>query len=193
MAEVDKDVLYTKILGSTMGLPQFYDKDGNPVEISVDNPLPVVGIAGGGSGMEFLVAEGEPSADAGKNGDVYLNATNGDLYKKSNDKWSKESNLKGDKGEKGDPGTDGKDGEKGDPGADGKDGKSAYQVAVDNGFEGTEEEWLASLKGPKGDTGDTGPAGKDGADGKDAEPQFTEEEVTKLKELIADDGSGGTE
>lgn len=29
----------------------------------------------------------------------------------------------------------------------GLDGKSAYQVAVDNGFEGTEEEWLASLKG----------------------------------------------
>lgn len=35
----------------------------------------------------------------------------------------------------------------------GKDGKSAYQVAVDDGFEGTEEEWLASLKGPKGDDG----------------------------------------
>lgn len=30
---------------------------------------------------------------------------------------------------------------------DGKDGKSAYQIAVDNGFEGTEEEWLDSLDG----------------------------------------------
>lgn len=27
------------------------------------------------------------------------------------------------------------------------DGKSAYEVALDNGFEGTEEEWLESLKG----------------------------------------------
>lgn len=27
------------------------------------------------------------------------------------------------------------------------DGKSAYQVAVDNGFKGTEKQWLASLKG----------------------------------------------
>ena len=27
------------------------------------------------------------------------------------------------------------------------DGKSAYEVAVDNGFVGTEQEWLASLKG----------------------------------------------
>lgn len=38
---------------------------------------------------------------------------------------------------------------------DGQQGKSAYQVAVENGFTGTEAEWLASLKGPKGDQGDT--------------------------------------
>lgn len=31
-------------------------------------------------------------------------------------------------------------------------GYSAYEIAVINGFEGTEEEWLASLKGDKGDT-----------------------------------------
>ena len=29
----------------------------------------------------------------------------------------------------------------------GGDGKSAYEVAVQNGFEGTEDEWLKSLKG----------------------------------------------
>lgn len=29
-------------------------------------------------------------------------------------------------------------------------GKSAYQVAVDNGFEGTEEQWLDSLEGSPG-------------------------------------------
>lgn len=27
---------------------------------------------------------------------------------------------------------------------------SAYSIAVQNGFEGTEQEWLASLKGPEG-------------------------------------------
>lgn len=27
----------------------------------------------------------------------------------------------------------------------GEDGKSAYEIAVENGFEGTEEEWLESL------------------------------------------------
>ena len=41
------------------------------------------------------------------------------------------------------------------------DGKSAYQTAVDNGFEGTEEEWLTSLKGSKGDDGYTPIKGTD--------------------------------
>jgi hypothetical protein len=38
----------------------------------------------------------------------------------------------------------------------GADGASAYQIAVSNGFVGTELEWLESLKGPKGDQGDDG-------------------------------------
>ena len=33
------------------------------------------------------------------------------------------------------------------------DGKSAYQIALDNGFEGTEEEWLESLNGLDGKDG----------------------------------------
>ena len=37
-------------------------------------------------------------------------------------------------------------------GGAGIDGKSAYEIAVDNGFEGTEEEWLESLKGTNGYT-----------------------------------------
>lgn len=39
-------------------------------------------------------------------------------------------------------------------GSGGGNGLSAYEVAVNNGFEGTEEEWLTSLKGKKGDKGD---------------------------------------
>lgn len=37
----------------------------------------------------------------------------------------------------------------------GKDGKSAYEIACDQGFVGTEEEWIASLKGEPGDDGIT--------------------------------------
>ena len=38
-------------------------------------------------------------------------------------------------------------------GPKGDDGKSAYQIAVDEGYVGTESEWLASLKGDKGADG----------------------------------------
>ncbi len=69
-------------------------------------------------------------------------------------------------------------------GGGGADGKSAYEIAVENGFEGDEKAWLASLKGKDGITptvgsngnwylgttdtgqpsrGERGPAGKDGA------------------------------
>ena len=103
---------------------------------------------------------------------------------------------KGDTGPQGPPGSDGKDGEqgpqgpkgdKGEPGPagnDGKDGKSAYEIAVEHGFEGTEEEWLLSLKGEKGEKGDKGDqgepgtAGKDGKDGVDGFP--TEEQWNDL-------------
>jgi hypothetical protein len=40
----------------------------------------------------------------------------------------------------------------------GTPGQSAYQVAVANGFVGSEAEWLASLVGPKGDPGSGGGA-----------------------------------
>ena len=46
-------------------------------------------------------------------------------------------------------------------------GKSAYDVAVENGFNGTEEEWLESIKGSKGDKGKAGEDGEDGATGED--------------------------
>ena len=62
-------------------------------------------------------------------------------------------------------------------GPQGLKGDSAYTVAKKNGFQGTEEQWLASLKGQtgdvgpqgqkgdKGDTGATGPQGQKGDKG----------------------------
>jgi hypothetical protein len=72
---------------------------------------------------------------------------------------------KGDTGPKGDTGATGPKGDKGNKGDTGATGKSAYEVAVDNGFEGSESEWLASLKGSKGDTGSQGPKGDTGSQG----------------------------
>ena len=54
---------------------------------------------------------------------------------------------------------DGKDGK------DGENGKSAYEIAVQNGYDGTESDWLESLKGQKGDTGEPGTAGAKGNPG----------------------------
>ena len=54
---------------------------------------------------------------------------------------------------------DGKDGK------DGENGKSAYEIAVQNGYDGTETDWLESLKGQKGDIGEPGAAGAKGDPG----------------------------
>lgn len=45
-------------------------------------------------------------------------------------------------------------------GYDGAAGKSAYEVAVDEGFDGTEADWLESLRGKPGSRGGIGPEGK---------------------------------
>lgn len=60
-------------------------------------------------------------------------------------------------GVNGKDGADGVDGRDGTNGIDGKDGLSAYEIALKNGFVGTESEWLEFLKG------------KDGADGSSPE------------------------
>lgn len=41
-------------------------------------------------------------------------------------------------------------------------GKSAYEIAVELGYEGTEEQWIASLKGEDGDPGTTPHIGQNG-------------------------------
>lgn len=56
-------------------------------------------------------------------------------------------------------------GEKGDTGSRGAAGKSAYEVALQNGFTGTEADWLTSLKGQKGDAGEPGAPGAKGEPG----------------------------
>lgn len=61
-------------------------------------------------------------------------------------------------------------------------GKSAYEIAVDNGFEGTESEWLESLKGQDGLNG------ANGEDGKDA-PEIT---IVDIYNAMVADGYTGS-
>lgn len=51
------------------------------------------------------------------------------------------------------------------PGPKGDPGESAYATAIANGFEGTEQEWLASLQGPPGEQGPQGIQGARGLQG----------------------------
>lgn len=63
----------------------------------------------------------------------------------------------------------------------GNNGKSAYEIALDNGFEGTEEEWLESLKGESGKNGTNGQDGHTPVKGVD---YFTEEDIKSLNDLL---------
>ncbi len=76
-------------------------------------------------------------------------------------------------------------------GGAGADGKSAYEIAVDNGFEGDEVSWLESLKGEQGpqgvqglpgEDGEQGPEGNPGKDGFGTEGQYNDI-ITRLEAL----------
>lgn len=88
-------------------------------------------------------------------------------------------------GMNGSDGRDGIDGQPGKDGADGINGKSAFEIAVENGFVGTEAEWLESLKGKDGADGRdgadgaVGPQGEQGPPGKDGVTPDMSEYSTK--------------
>jgi hypothetical protein len=81
------------------------------------------------------------------------------------------ASLKGEDGADGQNGTngingvDGQDGIDGIDGINGQDGLSAYEIALANGFVGTEQQWLDSLKGLDGVDGQDGADGQDGTNG----------------------------
>lgn len=68
-------------------------------------------------------------------------------------------------GQDGEPGPTGSAGPTGPTGATGDDGKSAYEIWLEKGHSGTEEDFLASLVGQKGATGPEGPRGATGTNG----------------------------
>ena len=95
----------------------------------------------------------------------------------------------------------------------GADGKSAYELAVEQGYEGTIAEWLASLKGERGEQGIQGERGEQGIQGERGEQgiqgiqgetgpkgdtgepftysDFTEEQLAALKGAKGDTGEQG--
>lgn len=100
------------------------------------------------------------------------------------------------KGEQGEEGKQGEQGENGKDGRDGADGKSAFAIAVENGYSGSETEWLEFLQGKDGTNGTDGKDGQDGADGKDGfTPTISLEQIdaTTAKITVTNkDGSSQT-
>ena len=102
------------------------------------------------------------------------------------------NSLKGANGKDGTDGANGQPGEKGDPGQDGENGKSAYDIWIELGNTGTEEDFLNSLKGEPGEKG---------ADGTMSFEDLTDEQKDSLKgtngksayEIWLDEGNTGTE
>ena len=77
--------------------------------------------------------------------------------------------------------TRGEKGESGEKGASGANGKSAYELAVENGYSGTLDEWLASLVGAAGAPGTPGAAG--------VTPKLQINAETNLWEVSYDNGA----
>lgn len=135
------------------------------------------GVPAGSGGRGGQVGpQGPPGAPGADGKSAYeIAVSNGFIGSES--QWLE--SLKGKDGVDGAPGKDGAKGADGTNGADGSnglDGLSAYEIAITEGFEGTEAEWLLSLKGEKGEPGvdgvdgAQGPAGVDGAPGAKGDP-----------------------
>ena len=124
------------------------------------------------SSLAFLACSGEDGADGvnGVNGtSCYAKALKdssgfelycGDEYvgtlKNGEDGAKGDKGDAGDKGDTGAPGENGTNGLNGENGKTGENGLSAYEIAKAGGYTGTEEEWLASLKGNPGADGKDG-------------------------------------
>lgn len=87
----------------------------------------------------------------------------------------------------------GKDGVDGQDGTPGTPGKSAYEIAVENGFEGDEQAWLESLKGQDGKPGKDGEDGRDGTPGADGTPGQNGTPGKSAYQIAVDYGYTGTE
>lgn len=103
-------------------------------------------------------------------GDVGTGHLNGSLWfwNLTEQAWNDIGQIQGPQGDKGDSGDKGDRGFTGENGQNGLDGRSAYELAQDGGFEGTQAEWLQSLVGATGSNGADGQNGQNGLDGRSA-------------------------
>lgn len=125
------------------------------------------------NGSSLILDWNEPYSELGTDDDSYIDARTYNLYKKQNGSWGEPiGNIRGPEGPTGTTGPTGERGATGPAGANGTDGqngtdgKSAYEIAKEHDPSiGTEDEWLASLKGTDGLDGQDGAPGEIGPTG----------------------------
>ena len=130
------------------------------------------GGGGSASGASILDGVTVPSYNTGENGDLYINTTNGDLYKKESDVWVLKMNILGPKGDTGADGVAGADGADGSkwysgsavPDTIGVNGDYYLHTTTGNVYHKANDAWTVdcNIKGPKGEKGDSGTGGTGG-------------------------------
>ena len=155
-------------------------------------------------GAELLSGIIAPRPEDGKDGDTYIDATTGDVYKKRDGAWEKIGNIRGPQGEQG---------QKGDKGENGRDGR-APKIRVEDIAKSAESAGVSSRSGiritvyddknnnDEFDEGDTilntkdiynGADGKNGVDGQTPKVKAERDEANKQTTLtfyIDKDGDG---
>ncbi|MHA3044972.1 tail fiber domain-containing protein [Riemerella anatipestifer] len=137
---------------------------GDTGAVGATGPRGLTGPAGatGAQGFSMLSGTGVPASSLGIDGDSYVDATTGTVYKKSSGSWtSTGQTLKGATGAQGIQGPAGPQGLKGDKGDTGAVGATGPRgLTGPQGVAGP-----VGPQGPKGDKGDTGAVGATGPRG----------------------------
>lgn len=124
----------------------------------------------GVDGSTILSGAGAPSFSLGKVGDIYIDTSSWDLWKKTNTGWIKIGNLKGEKGDTGSQGPTGPAGPQGEPGSDGstvlsgngqpanqlgKNGDVYINLSTGDYYQKENDAWTlkGNIKGPQGEQG----------------------------------------
>lgn len=131
-------------------------------------------------GMYGTFDELKAAHPTGSDGDAYAvgDENSNVIYNWSEEaqEWQNMGSLAGPPGPKGEDST-----------VPGPEGKSAYDIAVEGGFNGTEAEWLESLKGANGEQGEDGKSAYELA----VAAGYTGTETEWLASLKGDDGAQG--
>ena len=133
----------------------------------------------GRNGAELLSGPKAPTANDGKDGDTYIDATTGDVYKKEGRNWNQIGNIRGPQG---------LPGPKGDKGENGRDGFTPEVTVIDN-HDGTH---TITITQPEGRPALTTIV-KNGVDGQTPKVKAVRDEAKKQTTLtfyIDKDGDG---